>query len=45
MIETPESEQPAEGGTEQYGGDQDAEAPASGEDAVTGAEGDQAEGE
>ena len=45
MTETPPSDKPAEGGAEEYGGDQDAEAPAGGEDALTTGERDQAEGD
>ena len=51
MSESVERDAPVEesetgqGGSEQYGGDQDAEAPATGEDALTEGERDQAEGE
>jgi hypothetical protein len=44
-METPEQDQPAEGGAEQYGGDEDAEAPASADQVESDAERDQAEGE
>ena len=44
MMETEEQQQ-SEGGAEQYGGDQDAEAPASGEQVESDSERDQAEGD